>query len=93
MEKNFIKVIINSSFAVGLTPAHVSQFHGQDKIIIELKPGTTVKQMLLKLPFLGSPEKWDDIMLHVFVNHRIASFDQVLKDKDIVDLHIPVSGG
>jgi hypothetical protein len=32
-------------------------------------------------------------MLHVFVNEEIAGFDKVLENNDIIDLHIPVSGG
>ena len=91
--KKTIKVIINSSYALGNTSAHAYQFHDNDNLIMELEAGTTVEGMLLKMPFIGGPERWDDIMLHVFVNQEIAGFDQVLKDNDIIDLHIPVSGG
>jgi hypothetical protein len=61
--------------------------------IMELEPGTTVEGMPFKMPSIGGPDRWEDIMLHVFVNQEIAVFDQILKDKDIIDLHIPVSGG
>ena len=60
---------------------------------MELEPGTTVQDLLLKLPSIGSPDEWGDLFLHVFVNHKNVGFDRVLEDKDIIDLHIPLSGG
>jgi molybdopterin converting factor small subunit len=93
MEDSLIKVIINSTYAIGDMTGFTSPSNDHDNIIMELEPGTTVEGMLLKMPFIGSPERWDDIMLHVFVNQKIAGFDQILKDNDIIDLHIPVSGG
>jgi molybdopterin converting factor small subunit len=85
-----IKVIINSTYSLGYTDAFSND---NDDIFMELEPGTTVEGMLLKMPSMGSPDRWDDIMLHVFVNHEIAGFDQVLKDNDIIDLLVPASGG
>lgn len=93
MRKKTIKVIINSSYAVDQTAAHVSQPYDNDNIIMELEPGTTVEGILLKMPSVGSPDRWDDIMLHVFVNQEIAGFDRVLKDNDVINLPIPVSEG
>ncbi|MBN1849072.1 MAG: MoaD/ThiS family protein [Deltaproteobacteria bacterium] len=93
MAKKSIKVKINSSYAVGRTEVFDSQVKKGGDIIVELEPGTTVEGLLLQLPSIGSPEHWDDIMLHVFVNEEIAGFDKVLEDNDIIDLHIPVSGG
>jgi len=93
MKNKPIKVRINSSFAIGHTEAFVSKFNKKDGIFMELEPGTTVQELLLKLPSIGAPEHWADIFLHVFVNHEIAGFDKVLKDNDIIDLHIPLSGG
>lgn len=93
MKNKPIKVRINSSYAIGQAPDIASQFHDNDNITMELEPGTRVEGMLLKTPSIGGPEHWDDIMLHVFVNQEIAGFDQVLKDNDVIDLHIPVSGG
>jgi molybdopterin converting factor small subunit len=93
MENKHIKVKINSSYAVGRTEAFGLQVKDGRDIIMELEPGTTVEELLLQLPSIGSPEYWDDIMLHVFVNEEIAGFDKVLEDNDIIDLHIPVSGG
>jgi molybdopterin converting factor small subunit len=91
MKDKLIKVIINSSFSLGRTDGFSDR--DSDSIIMELEPGTTVEGMLLKMPFIGSPDRWDDIMLHVFVNQKIAGFDQVLKDNDLVDLLVPASGG
>lgn len=88
-----IRIKINSSYAVGRTEALGLQENNSRDIIMELEPGTTVEELLLQLPSIGSPEHWDDIMLHVFVNKEIAGFDKVLEDDDIIDLHIPVSGG
>ena len=93
MAKKPIKVKINSTYAVGRTEFFNSQANQDGDIIMELEPGTTVEELLLKLPSIGSPEHWDNIMLHVFVNEEIAGFDRILEDNDIIDLHLPVSGG
>jgi molybdopterin converting factor small subunit len=90
MQKKSIKVIINSTYSLGYTKEFSSD---NDNIVMELEEGTTVEGMLLKMPSMGSPDRWDDIMLHVFVNQEIAGFDQVLKDNDIIDLLVPASGG
>jgi hypothetical protein len=78
---------------VSQTAALESQFNDKDNLIMEMEPGTTVEGMHLKMPSIGGPDRWYDIMLHVFVNQEIAGFDQIPKDNDIIDLHIPVSGG
>jgi hypothetical protein len=88
-----IKVKINSSFAIGHTEAFVSKFNKKDDIIMEVETGTTVYDLLLRLPSMGAPENWEDLFLHVFVNHKMAGFNKVLEDNDIIDLHIPLSGG
>lgn len=93
MKNKKIKVIINSSYAIGPAESLAAQSSDGDNIVMELEPGTTVEGMLLKMPYIGGPDRWDDIMLHVFVNQEIAGFDQVLKDHDVIDLHVPVSGG
>jgi molybdopterin converting factor small subunit len=90
MEDKLIKVIINSTYALGNTNPYS---HDNDNIFMELEPGTTVEGMLLKMPSMVSPDRWDDIMLHVFVNQEIAGFDQVLNDNDIIDILIPIAGG
>ena len=93
MKSKRIKVIINSSFAVGRSEEFESQVGEGGDIVLELEPGTTVEGLLHQLPSIGPPDRWDDIMLHVFVNQEIAGFDRVLENNDIIDLHIPVSGG
>ena len=62
-------------------------------LFMDLKPGTQVKELLEKIPGLGPPESFDDIMIHVFINRKVRGFDDVLKHGDVVDVHIPVSGG
>ena len=93
MKKDPIKVKINSCYTVGQTDTFRSKFGSEDDFTMELAPGTTVEDLLLQIPGIGSPEEWDDLMLHVFVNRNIVGFDKVLEDNDVVDLHIPSSGG
>jgi hypothetical protein len=88
-----INVKINTTFAIGNTEAFGSQFDPKGDLILELAPGTTVEELLLRLPGLGSPENWSDLFLHVFVNHQVAPFDRVLADQDVLDIHIPLTGG
>jgi hypothetical protein len=88
-----IQVKINTTFAIGNTEAFGAQFNRNGDLILELEPGTPVQDLLMRLPAIGSPENWSDLFLHVFVNHKVAGFDQVLEDKDILDIHIPLSGG
>jgi molybdopterin converting factor small subunit len=88
-----IKVKINTTFAIGNTEAFSTQFNRNGDLILGLEPGTTVQDLLMQLPGIGDPENWSDLFLHVFVNHKVAGFDQVLEDGDILDLHIPLSGG
>jgi molybdopterin converting factor small subunit len=90
MEKKTIKVTINSTYSLGNTNA---SSHDNDDMVMELEPGTTIERMLLKIPSMASPDRWDDIMLHVFINQEIAGFNQVLKDNDIIDILIPIAGG
>jgi molybdopterin converting factor small subunit len=93
MKKKSIRVKLNSSFAIGQTEAFLSQSNKKNDLTVELEAGTTVDDLLHKLPAIGNAENWSDLFLHVFVNHKMARFDQVLKDQDIVDVHIPLSGG
>jgi len=88
-----IRVKINTTFAIGNTEAFNSQFNRNGDLILELEPGTTVQEVLLRLPAIGAPENWSDLFLHVFVNHTVAGFDRILEDRDILDIHIPLSGG
>jgi hypothetical protein len=93
MKNNPIKVKINTTFAIGDTATFHSQFDQNGDLILELEPGTTIQGLLLGLPGLGAPENWSDLFLHVFVNHKVAPFDRVLEDNDILDIHIPLTGG
>ncbi|MCU0578212.1 MAG: MoaD/ThiS family protein [Desulfobacterota bacterium] len=88
-----IIVKINTTFAIGNTEAFGAQFDPNGDLLLELAPGTTVEELLLRLPGLGAPENWSDLFLHVFVNHQLAPFDRVLEDRDVLDIHIPLTGG
>ncbi|MBW2084215.1 MAG: MoaD/ThiS family protein [Deltaproteobacteria bacterium] len=88
-----MKITLRSSFAVGLTKLSLTQPGGLGSAQITLKAGSTVQDLLHKLPSLGPPEQWDDIMIHVFVNGELKGYDYPLRNGDVVDLHIPVSGG
>ncbi|MBI5583020.1 MAG: MoaD/ThiS family protein [Deltaproteobacteria bacterium] len=88
-----IKVKINTAFAIGDTGALESLLDEHGNLILELEPGTTVEEMLRQLPGMGAPENWSDLFLHVFVNHRVAPFDRILEDRDLIDIHIPLTGG
>jgi hypothetical protein len=92
-EKRPIRVKINTTFAIGNAAAFNSQFNQNGDLILELDPGSTVQELLLGLPGLGAPENWSDLFLHVFVNHKVAPFDRVLEDNDVLDIHIPLTGG
>jgi molybdopterin converting factor small subunit len=88
-----MKIRIKSFFAVGAT-SHLKEPAGSRKeTLVEVEEGTTIDELLKTLPAIGPPEQFDDIMLHVFVNGRLKGFDYVLKPGDVLDLHIPVSGG
>ena len=93
METEQIRVKINSCYSVGRTDAFRSKFGAEEDLTMTLKGGTTVEDLLLQLPGIGKPEEWDDLNLHVFVNHHIVDLDEVLQNDDVVDLHIPSSGG
>jgi len=60
---------------------------------VDLEEGATVRDLLWALPSLAPSEQWDDIMIHVFVNGELKGYDYPLRNGDVVDLHIPVSGG
>jgi molybdopterin converting factor small subunit len=88
-----MKIRIKSYFAVGTTD-HLREPTGSKKEMrIEVREGTTIDELLKTLPAMGPPEQFDDIMLHVFVNGHLKGFDYVLQPGDVLDLHIPVSGG
>lgn len=89
-----MEIRIKSFFAVGAT-LHMGGSSGRDArdLAVDVKPGATVSELLERIPSLGPPGQFEDIMLHVFVNGQLKGFDYVLQPGDVVDLHIPVSGG
>ena len=91
--KNKIKVKLRSTFAIAPTKAYLSRSSTGKDPVLKVDSGTTVKGFLLQMPSIGSPDEWDDMFLHVFVNGRVEGMDYVLQPDDVVDLHIPVSGG
>ncbi len=93
MKQKKIKVTIRSGFAVGLTTRYRSRSGHAGSTILEFDPETTVKDMLHTLTSIGPPSEWDDMMLTVFVNGEAQGFDHVLKNGDIIDIHIPAGGG
>jgi len=60
---------------------------------VEVEPGTCIEELLLKMPWLGPPEEYDDLMLVVFVNGKLQPYDYILTDNDVLNLHIPMGGG
>ncbi len=86
-------VRIRSSFAVGRTEQFQSRFGSGQDLLLQIAPGTPVGGMLRMLTELGPAHAYDDMMIHVFVNGKAVGFDHLLRDGDVIDLHIPVSGG
>ncbi|MBW1732058.1 MAG: MoaD/ThiS family protein [Deltaproteobacteria bacterium] len=60
---------------------------------VGVQPGPTVEELLEKLASLGPKDQFDDIVIHVIVNRTLKRHDYVLQPGDVIDLHIPVSGG
>jgi len=87
-----VKIHLRSTYAVGSSGGAT----GNDPLTgsrVELSPGATVQDLLERFPDLGPSESYDDIMIHVFVDGRLRGFDHTLEPGDVVDIHIPVSGG
>ncbi|MCG6881943.1 MAG: MoaD/ThiS family protein [Deltaproteobacteria bacterium] len=93
MDKEQIRIKLNSCYSIGRSNAFRSRFASEEDFTMVLASGTTVEDLLLQIPGIGKPEEWDDLDLHVFVNHKAVDFDGVLADGDVVDIHIPSSGG
>ncbi|MBW2121300.1 MAG: MoaD/ThiS family protein, partial [Deltaproteobacteria bacterium] len=87
-----MKITLRSTFAVGGTTGAERASKGGAQTV-DLEEGATVRDLLWALPSLGPSEQWDDIMIHVFVNGELKGYDYPLRNGDVVDLHIPVSGG
>jgi len=87
-----VKIHLRSTYAVGSsggTEGNAPVAGGR----VELAPEATVRDLLERFPALGPSDSYDDIMIHVFVNGRLRGFDHRLAPGDVVDIHIPVSGG
>lgn len=87
-----ITIEIRSFFAGGLPDDLWSQFISGNSLVVEVEPGTSVEGLLRKLPWLGLGESFDDMIL-VFVNGQQQALNYVLQSEDVIDLHIPASGG
>lgn len=92
-QEKLIRVRIKSTFAIGPSKRLQSQFASGEDLYVEVDLGTTVKRLLHQLRSIGPPEEWDDIMINVFVNRKLRGFNYVLQPDDVIDLHVPVSGG
>ena len=88
-----MKIRLKSIFAIGSTLQMTSEVNGDNDLVLDVEPHTTVKAMLHQLPLTGPVPSMDDLMIHVFVNGKLQGFDHVLQPGDDIDLHIPVSGG
>jgi molybdopterin converting factor small subunit len=88
-----VKVRVKSVYAFGLGRERREAFDSGKDLVLDLEAGTTVEGLLSVLPSLGPPESFDDMMMHVFVNGEARGFDYVLGRGDVVDIHLPASGG
>ena len=93
MGNQLITIRIRSVYAIGLTDQLRSQCASGKDFAIVIEPGTKVEGLLQKIASLGPVEAFDDMMMHVFVGGKVRGFDYVLQPQDVVDIHIPVSGG
>lgn len=93
MNEMEIKVTIRSTYSIGATGGGASPAESKGDTIVQMEEGESVQSLLMKLPHIGSPDHWDDMMLIVIVNGTLRGFDHILSDGDVIDLHIPVSGG
>jgi len=93
MNDQKIKIKLKSSFAVGVTEEFLEKFLDGHEVIMEFDEGATVLDLLNQLSSIGSPDEWDDILLHVFVNEVLQGMDYILQNDDEINLHIPISGG
>lgn len=88
-----MRITIRSRFAFSTADELRSGISSAKDLTLKIAPGTTIEALLRRFPSLGSPGTDDDMMLHVFVGGRLQGLDDVLQPGDVLDLHIPVSGG
>ena len=93
MNEKKIRVTIRSTFAIAGTHPLDSIIDSNHDTVMELDEGSTIESMLLNMHSIGNSVHWEDIMLIAIVNGTLRGFDHILKDGDIIHLHIPVSGG
>jgi len=91
-EKPLTTIKIRSYFAAGLPDDLWSQFISGDSLVVEVEPGTSIEGLLRQMPWLGLGGVSDDMIL-VFVNGQQQALNYVLQSEDVIDLHIPASGG
>jgi molybdopterin converting factor small subunit len=91
--ETYMKIRIKSIFAVGLTEKLRSVLASGKDLIVEVEPGTRIQELLEETGSLGPAESFDDLMIHVFINGNQKGFDYELKPGDVLDVHLPVSGG
>ncbi len=88
-----MKVKIHSTFAIGMTQTPQGRSPSNGPMKVGVQPGPTVEELLEKLASLGPKDQFDDMMLCVFVNGVLRGYDHILQPEDVIDLHMPVSGG
>jgi molybdopterin converting factor small subunit len=87
-----VKIHLRSTYAVASGSTDGAETQPAEGPL-ELAPGSTVQELLERFPAFGPAGSYDDIMIHVFVNGRLRGYDHRLEPGDVVDIHIPVSGG
>ena len=91
--KQLIQIELRSFFTFGVTRALRSHLDSDDKLRVEVDPGTDVEGLIQKLSLLGPGVSLDDVVMFVYVNDRQSTLDYVLQPGDILDLHVPAMGG
>lgn len=89
----YMKIRIKSIFAVGFTEKLRTLLASGKDLIMEAEPGTKILELLEKIRSPGPTKSFDDLMIHVFVIGKQKGFDYELRPRDVLDIHIPVSGG
>ncbi len=84
---------MRSTYAINVSRELRRTLAADGGVVLRIEPGTTVEALLRRMPALGPPEAHDDLMLHVFVNGRLRGHDHALEPGDVLDFHLPVSGG
>lgn len=59
----------------------------EGQITVFMPKGSTVRDLLLKMEL---PDDWVGLII---VNNKQVNFEQVLHDKDVINIFTPMSGG